>query len=107
MKKVFVDSLFRINKSKKLILVSLIRISYSEEVFLDSLIRNNCQKNTFLSSLFETETGKMIQVFRTKCFFANLSFETSGISVEVRGVRPETKLRKNVSASNTFAQGLT
>ena len=29
-------------------------------------------------------------------------FETSGISVEVRGVKPETRLRKNVKASNTF-----
>ena len=40
------------------------------KVFLDLLIQNNLEMKTFLGSLFETETGKMIQVFRIKCFFA-------------------------------------
>ena len=70
-KKSLLDSLVRINESKKLILVYLIRIKYSDKVFLDSLIRNKSQK-AFLGLLSETETKKMIQVFRIKCFFVNL-----------------------------------
>ena len=97
MNKVFLDSLIRINESKRLFLGSTVRISESKRLFLDSLIRNNFS-NFESRFIFRNRNGETESLVSNELFLCQSLVQALSMSVKIL---PETSNCLSVPIENS------